>query len=239
MMWFTLLLIVCLHEQAFAFQPSPASISLRVTPFKPWTHFDNVHKTCHCRAHTDDNLEREAGDQSNVAGESTNSVLQGAFEGFPLGLLRKDGFKKLPPLRFEDLDLLFYDIFLIVNLSLSISFWVTHRVDFSYLPSALNDGCIFSLFWILSGLYHGAFLMSAVDGHYGSSDAAGGPKAAAALGLNTYIGAVNMRLVFLLASSALQNREIGAIEELVFEIGCGLLLMTMWRALHSYVAPRI
>lgn len=84
--------------------------------------------------------------------------------------------------------------------------------------------------------------MSAVDGHYGSADEAGGPKAAAALGLNTYIGAINMRLVFALASAVLHHREVGvnAIEELIpLEIGCGIFLMTMWRALHSYVAPRI
>ena len=157
-MWFSLLFIVCLQEHAsFAFQPSSINTSLRIRPFKTLTHFENIQKNCHFRAHSDDKLESEAGDQSNnnVAGESAKSTLQDALEGFSLGLLRKDGFKKLPPLRFEDLDLLFYDVFLVVNLSLSISFWVTHRVDFSFLPSALNEGCIFSLFWILSGMCFG------------------------------------------------------------------------------------
>lgn len=155
MMWFTLFLLVCvcLHGQgSFAFQPSSTSAWLRRRASKPSTNLENIQKTYHCHpAHIDENLEREAEDQSNVAGGSTGSTWQDSLQGFPLALLQKDAFKKLPPLRLEDMDLLFYDIFLIVNLSLSISFWVIHRVDFSYLPSALNEGCIFSVFWILSG----------------------------------------------------------------------------------------
>ena len=40
-----------------------------------------------------------------------------------------DGRKKLPPVQGDDINLLLYDVFLIVNLSASISFWVTHRLD--------------------------------------------------------------------------------------------------------------
>jgi hypothetical protein len=157
-------------------------------------------------------------------------------------LFQKDKYKKLPPLQVEDFNLLFYDVFLIVNLSLSISFWVTHRMDFASLPAAFNEGCLFSISWILAGLYHGAFLMSAVDGHYGSTDERSGPKAATALALNTYINAINLRLLFALGSAVIQHRQvgIGLAEELIpLEIGCGMVLMAFWRALHSYVTPRI
>lgn len=156
--------------------------------------------------------------------------------------IQPEQYKKLPPIQVEDQNLLFYDVFLIVNLSLSISFWVTHRLSFSYLPLAFNEGCLFSILWVLAGLYHGAFLMSAVDGHYGSTDERGGPKAAAALALNTYINTVNLRLLFALASAVIQHRQFGIspTEELIpLEIGCGIVLMALWRALHSYVTPRI
>jgi len=242
-MLITVLTILFLGQHgSSAFQPNAASHLVRTLPNDYLAQCKNRQKKLIFRVHTQDSIEKKAEAQLNSDGDPTKSVLEGALEGFPLGLLRKDGFKKLPPLQFEDMNVLFYDVFLIVNLSLSISFWVTHRLDSSFLMSAINEGSILSVFWILSGLYHGAFLMSAVDGHYGSSDERSGPKAAAALGLNTYIGAVNMRLVFALASAALHHREFGvnAIEQLIpLEIGCGIFLMTMWRTLHSYVTPRI
>lgn len=177
----------------------------------------------------------EKGEETKKTDSSLGMRLAQVFQ-------QDDKYKKLPPLKVEDLNILLYDVFLIVNLSLSISFWVTHRMDFAFLPAAINEGCLFAIFWILSGLYHGAFLMSAVDGHYGSTDERGGPKAAAALALNTYISATNMRLVFALVSAVLQHRQVGVstIEELIpLEIGCGIALMALWRALHSFVTPRI
>ena len=150
--------------------------------------------------------------------------------------------RKLPPIQVDDTNLLLYDIFLIVNLTLSISFWVTYRMDFTYLPIAFSEGCLLSIFWIVSGLYHGMFLYSAVDGHYGSSDDRGGPKAAATLALNTFINAVNLRLVFALLVAVAEHRPVGMAsgEQLLpLEIGFGLLLMSSWRALHSFITPRI
>jgi hypothetical protein len=172
-----------------------------------------------------------------------NSVLQRILDGVPfIQIFRPDGYKKLPPMQVEDLNILFYDVFLIVNLCLSISFWVTHRLSLEFLPSALNEGCLFSILWIFSGLYHGSFLMSSVDGHYGSSDERGGPTAAAALALSTFVSTVNLRLVFALVVAILQHRQIGinAGEQILpLEIGIGLVLMSGWRALHSSVTPRI
>jgi hypothetical protein len=179
--------------------------------------------------------------------DTTNipSMLQRMRDEIPfLHLFTRSGRKKLPPLQVDDVNVMLYDVFLIVNLSLSISFWVTHRLDFSFVPSAFNEGCLFSILWIASGLYHGSFLYSAMDGHFPIDDqnGRGGPKDAAALAFNTYINAINLRLVAALIGAWLQHRKVGvdAMEELIpLEIGCGLVLMTLWRALHSSFNPRV
>jgi hypothetical protein len=175
------------------------------------------------------------------------SILQRLFDEIPFIHLFTGpaGRKKLPPVQVDDTNVLFYDVFLIVNLSLSISFWVTHRLDFTFLPSAFSEGCLFSILWIASGLYHGVFLYSAVDGHYPPDDPSGkgGVKEAAALAFNTYINAINLRLIAALLGAWIQHRKVGmgdAMEELIpLEIACGLVLMTLWRALHSSYTPRI
>lgn len=173
-------------------------------------------------------------------------ILQRMFDEIPfIHLFFSEGRKKLPPVQVDDFGVLLYDVFLIVNLSTSISFWVTHRMDLNYIPSALNEGCLFSILWIASGLYHGSFLYSAMDGHFPLDDeeGRGGPRAAAALAFNTYINAINLRLVSALIGAWLQHRKVGEgspMEELIpLEIACGLVLMTMWRALHSQVTPRV
>lgn len=184
-----------------------------------------------------DNQEKDMRKKS----EEKSSPLQSLIDGLPfIELFRARD--KLPPMQVDDTNLLLYDVFLIVNLSLSISFWVTHRMEFSYLPYAFSEGCLLSIFWVLSGLYHGMFLLSAVDGHYSSTDERAGPKAAAALALNTYINTVNLRLVFAFMVAVMQHRQVGtAVSEqlLPLEIGFGLILMTLWRALHSSMTPRI
>ena len=168
------------------------------------------------------------------------------FDEIPfVHLFFSEGRKKIPPFQVEDFGVMLYDIFLIVNLSVSISFWVTHRLDFTYVAYAFNEGCFFSILWIAAGLYHGSFLYSAMDGHYPLDDEKnrGGPSAAAALAFNTYINAINLRLVAALVGAWLQHRKVGEgspMEELIpLEIGIGLVLMTMWRALHSQVTPRV
>jgi hypothetical protein len=155
---------------------------------------------------------------------------------------KKDGLKKLPPLLIEDMNVLLYDIFLLVNLSLSISFWVTHRLSVEFLISAFSEGCLLSILWIGAGLYHGAFLMSAVDGHYGSADERGGPKAAAMLGLSTFVHTINLRVILALVVAIAQHRPVGVDpgeQMLPLEIPCGLVLMSTWRAVHSIYTPRI
>lgn len=168
-------------------------------------------------------------------------LLKSLMDGIPFIELFRER-QKLPPIQVDDTNLLLYDVFLIVNLTLSISFWVTYRMDFTFLPIAFSEGCLLSILWIVSGLYHGMFLYSAVDGHYGSADERGGPKAAATLALNTFINAVNLRLVFALLVAVAEHRPVGMAsgEQLLpLEIGFGLLLMSSWRALHSFITPRI
>jgi hypothetical protein len=182
---------------------------------------------------------------NGLGSQSPPNVMQRILDEVPfIHLFTEERRKKLPPIQVDDVNVMLYDVFLIVNLSLSISFWVTHRMDFSFLPAALNEGCLFSILWIASGLYHGSFLYSAMDGHYPPDDPSGrgGPKEAAALAFNTFVNAINLRLVAALLGAWLQHRQVGmdGMEQLIpLEIGCGIVLMTLWRALHSSFTPRV
>jgi hypothetical protein len=185
--------------------------------------------------------EQEQEQESRKETEEKPTAVKSLIDGLPFVELFRAP-KKLPPIQVDDANLLLYDVFLIINLTLSISFWVTHRMEFDFLPFAFSEGCLLSIFWIASGLYHGMFLYSAVDGHYGSSDERGGPKAAATLALNTFVSAVNLRLVFAFLVAVAEHRPVGLApsEELLpLEIGFGLLLMSSWRALHSFSTPRL
>lgn len=152
--------------------------------------------------------------------------------------------RRRPPIKVEDMNVLLYDIFLLVNLSVSISFWVVHRMDVDFIGSAFNEGCLMSLLWMAAGLFSGAFLYSAVDGHFTGPSAGekGGPQAAGMLAFQTFVNAVNLRLLFALAVAVLQHRPVGsAVGEQIMpmEIGFGLLMMSTWRILHSSFVPRI
>jgi hypothetical protein len=143
-----------------------------------------------------------------------------------------------PPPEVEDTSVLLYDIFLLINLTASISLWVVHRMDVSFMAPAISEGCLLSVLWIASGLYSGAFLYSAVDGHRPD----GGPQAASMLALNTFINTINLRLLFALASAVLEHRPVGTgvgEDLLSLEMGFGLVLMTVWRALHSRFVTRL
>ena len=111
---------------------------------------------------------------------------------------------QLPPLIVEDQPLLLYDIFLLINLSLSISFWVVHRMSFEHIATALSEGSLLCIIWIISGLYHGSFLYSSVDGHYRNSEE-GGPKSAGMLALSTFITTANIRIVVALIMALIEH----------------------------------
>lgn len=213
-----------LHERSSAFQTHlPAGRSSLLTRHTP----DMI-----LRMSNEDDTDIDGED--NVGKTNISSIIS----NFGRSLVTKP-----PPIEVEDVSVLFYDVFLVVNLSLSISFWVTHRMSFEYIGSALSEGSLFSILWIAAGLYNGAFLNSAVDGHYGSTSDKGGPKAAGMLGLHTFIGAANLRLAVALGAAILQHRQVGVVgtgEELIpLEISSGLVLMSLWRAMHSIATPRI
>lgn len=198
------------------------------------------------RDEVDDSLSRTPSGDEDLApttvgkggDESDESVLS-KFLSFLN--INEDEYKKPPPFQVEDTSLLFYDVFLILNLSLSISFWAVHRMSFDYIGSAVSEGSLYCCLWIAAGLYNGAFLYSAVDGHYGSTDERGGPKAAGMLGLHTFISASSLRIIVALAMAVIEHRKVGvAGEQLIpLEIAFGLLLMSCWRALHSSYTPRV
>lgn len=149
-----------------------------------------------------------------------------------------------PPPQVDDTNVLLYDVFLLVNLSSSISFWVVHRMNFMYIAESLNEGALLCICWILAGLANGAFLYSAVDGHWdpsGKDADKGGPKAAGLLGLSTFIGTCSVRIIIALAGAVVQHRPVGSGGEALIplEILVGLVLMSSWRALHSAYTPRL
>jgi hypothetical protein len=150
-----------------------------------------------------------------------------------------------PPINVDDTNLLLYDVILLMNLSVSISLFVTHRMDYFFIPSSLNEGALLSICWILAGLANGTFLFSAVDGHYDPRGVdykeKGGPGGAALLALSTFVTTSSLRIVFALALANMQHRPVGSAgEELIpLEIPFGLVLMSTWRALHSTYTPRI
>jgi hypothetical protein len=185
-------------------------------------------------------VEEEAKTKSSGTPSTVDSLLQKVADSVQKG--NESFLRRLPPLQVEDVNVLFYDTFLIINLAVSISFWVVHRMDLSCIGTAFNEGCLMSLLWISAGLYTGAFLNSAVDGHFGSASERGGPRAAGMLALNTYIHAVNLRLLFALVVAVVQHRAVGgaAGEQLMpLEIGFGVCLMIFWRTLHSSFVPRM
>ncbi len=254
------LLVLLNFQPAFAFQALPRATSRNIPFAKRHELIYRSHR-CGMFAYVESSIPGDDDDQGDkmVAPtkwlpfkyqedesmeereEKTPTFWKSLVDGLPFIELFRER-PKLPPMQVDDTNLLLYDIFLIVNLSLSISFWVTYRMDFTFLPIAFSEGCLLSIFWIASGLYHGMFLYSAVDGHYGSADDRGGPKAAATLALNTYINAVNLRLVFAFLVAVAEHRPAGMApgEQLLpLEIGFGLLLMSSWRALHSSITPRI
>mmetsp|Transcript_15095 Transcript_15095/g.28403 ORF Transcript_15095/g.28403 Transcript_15095/m.28403 type:complete len:283 (-) Transcript_15095:108-956(-) len=151
-------------------------------------------------------------------------------------------FDKPPPMKIDDFPLLFYDIFLILNLSVSISFWVVHRLSFLDILPALSEGSLLCILWIIAGLWNGAFLYSAVDGHYDpQQQGKGGPTYAALLGLSTFVTTANMRVMIALITAMIEHRRVGVNhgEDLIpLEIACGLVLMASWRMLHSSYTPR-
>lgn len=196
-------------------------------------------------------MSSEAKDPDDGTATDENITPPHDFKGWVDELFEKSSFfqmfrakeqRNLPPLLVEDSQLLLYDIVLILNLTASISFWVIHRLSFDYISAALSEGSLVCILWIICGLINGAFLASAVDGHYNPSDERAGPKAAGMLGLHTFISTASLRVMLALVSAVLEHRKVGAVpgEDLVpLEVAFGLVLLSMWRLLHSCFIPRV
>lgn len=146
----------------------------------------------------------------------------------------------LPPIQIEDTQLVLYDVFLLTNLAVCISFCVCHRMELQYIGPAFSEGVLLSILWIVSGLYYGTFLYSSINGHYNMDRAEetqkGGPLAAGTLALSTFVTTSSLRIIVALAAACLEHRPVGVApgEELIpLEIGFGLVLMSAWRYLWS------
>ena len=149
--------------------------------------------------------------------------------------------------RIEDSELVLYDVFLLLNLSVSVSVWVVHRKDpLNHLLSAIGEGSLLCLLWVSIGLINGLFLYSAIDGHYNPDENGrdgkiddennGGPRAAGWLAFNTFVSVINVRLFIALVEAVTAHRRIGDIDQeglMTLESIFGLVLMSSWRMLHS------
>lgn len=146
----------------------------------------------------------------------------------------------LPPPKIEITNILFYDVFLLLNLSVSISFWVCHRISLQYIIPACSEGALLSILWITSGLYYGTFLCSSISGHYDADQMEekniDAPLAAGTLALSTFITTSSLRIIVALAAAWLEHRPVGVApgEDLIpLEIGFGFILMSTWRYVWS------
>lgn len=185
---------------------------------------------------------------NNDSRDRLKSWLNRLVEKLSSSLSMPVSFDKPPPMQIDDFSLLFYDIFLLLNLSVSVSFWVVHRLSLLDILPAFSEGSLLCILWIISGLWNGAFLYSAVDGHYdpreqgnGEDEGKGGPTYAALLGLSTFVTTANLRVIIALVTAMVEHRRVGAHhgEDLIpLEIACGLILMASWRMLHSSFTPR-
>jgi hypothetical protein len=174
-------------------------------------------------------------------GENLSGVMEKIQKHFLERIVSKDQYR-IPPFHVEDNQLLMYDIFLILNLSVSISILVIHRLSFDYLSAAISEGSLMSILWIISGLFNGGFLRSSIDGHHIPPDPRAGPKGAGLLGLHSFIMTSNLRLIIALLFAIYDHRKVGTGmgEDLMpMEITFGVVLMSVWRLLHSAFTPRV
>jgi hypothetical protein len=159
----------------------------------------------------------------------------------------------LPPFRVDDINLLYYDVFLLINLVVSISLYVTHRLDVSYLGIAFSEGCLLSIAWVCSGLLStGAFLKSAIDGQTYEAKSKGSDSSNSSeethfqnspglVACSTFVNAMNLRLILALGSAAWEHVPVGsqALDSMLpLEMAFGLVLMTVWRTIYAFVVQQ-
>ena len=161
--------------------------------------------------------------------------------------------------RVGDVQLLLLDVVLLLNLALSASFWVVYRLDvMKTLTVALNEGCLLAVCWIVAGIYHDSFSFGVGE----SKETLDKERTAGLLGLRTFATASYIRLgIALLGLLFHQNLAWlpfgdtsgfdGAAVELLgggddakawklisLELSVGVVLMSIWRVLHSQFVQR-
>jgi hypothetical protein len=185
------------------------------------------------------------------------------------GTIRKGSlvFLPNPADRIQDVQLLLFDVFLILNLTLSASFWVVYRLDVAKtMTVALNEGCVFAFCWIVAGVFNDAFRSeeSSIDVSTASLPRKGdegltqNPYLTTAI--NTFLTASVLRLVLALfalaassasseaatlfdASPKLTSSFLGVHDSqsaklIPLEFGLGAILMTTWRMIHAQFKVR-
>lgn len=247
--------------KSFTIIPHPLRIS-SITTKEQCISFKNTVSTCsskndsfvHIRAHN------ELRDSKDPMSETSRNDDPGGDGGntMPSLKMRGDTAKRKaknvrgrPPILVEDTSVLIYDIFLLLNLSVSISVWVVHRANpLPHVSHSFSEGSLLCLLWVVAGLRNGLFLYSAVDGHYvdgdvppagGDDERVGGPRSAGLLAFNTFVNVANLRIVIALVDAVVGHRHVGDVDGemlLPLELGGGLLLMSFWRMLHSSYVTR-
>uniref|UniRef100_A0A7S2QVV8 Uncharacterized protein n=1 Tax=Triparma pacifica TaxID=91992 RepID=A0A7S2QVV8_9STRA len=130
-----------------------------------------------------------------------------------------------PPLNLDfALPLIIYDVFLLMNLSISLNLWVYHSISllppFTGLNSAFVEGSRLSVCWEISSIS---------SSFYHPPNVKSEPAIRAA---TAYTTATALLLTEELARAAMDNGIAGNLF-LAQEIGFGGLLMVVWRTMHS------
>lgn len=148
-------------------------------------------------------------------------------------------FQRIRNFDVEDTQVLFYDVFLLLNLSVSVSFWVIHRGDpFPYIANSLSEGALLSILWISAGLANGMFLY---EGYESKTNGNYEPKSVGMQALNSFVSVCNMRIILALIKAVLGHRHVGDIDEellVPLELGGGIVMMSFWRMLYSTYVTR-
>ncbi|GMI18391.1 hypothetical protein TrLO_g15661 [Triparma laevis f. longispina] len=121
--------------------------------------------------------------------------------------------------------LLLFDTFLLLNLSLSLSFHVTHTfnlLNFTNFPSALNSASLLSISWILACIYNEFYHPpNAKD-----LDNVGRRTC------NTWVSFTTLILIEALGEAVFKGEAVGSLF-LCQELGFTLILMNIWRYLYA------
>ena len=124
------------------------------------------------------------------------------------------------------LPLILYDTFLLLNLSVSISLWVSHSISafppFAGLSSSLGYGSVLTSCWIAAAVYNDFYHPPNAKDEENAAQRAGA----------TWVSMSTLLLVWEFAKALPGLEPVG--NEYVFqELGFSLVLMTCWRLIYA------